>query len=538
MAKIVYRKGNLTDKYRKGYGIARHIRIAQEQELLKDPSRFLLNQTLTRETLLRSICRDSYFQFVKTFWHTIVPEKPHWNWHIEFECNEIQKRLERIFAGQPKEDDLVYNQPPGTSKSLVFSVMLLPWAWTRMPTFRMIGASHTLQPLALNLSRLSRAVIKSELYRKLFPEICLSEDQDTKTNYANTHGGQRYAVGSNGSVLGMHAHCIVIDDPIDPQQALSEVELERVNNWITGELLTRKVSSSISVVFMVMQRLHQDDPSARMAQRPRVTQYVLPATLDYPVKPKHLEQFYSDSLFDPTRLPAHVLDEKRAELGDYQYAGQYGQDPVPLGGGKFKIEKLRKGIPPQEFRKQVVFWDKAISTNKRAAYTCGVHLAEDYDNVIWILNVWRERLDSFSREKLIRQVANKLGHSVIYGIEQEPGSGGKESAERTATQTLRGYRVTIIKPTGDKQTRADPFSIVWNQGFCATNISLWDREKPLNWLQIYIDEFRHWPYSKFKDQVDATSGAYTIISQTKRRIGALKPSEKYREKISQEQERY
>ncbi len=69
--------------------------------------------------LLRSICRKSFYRFVQEFWDIVVPEKPVWNWHIEYLCYELQKLFENVEAGRPKEHDLIVNLSPGSSKCAV-----------------------------------------------------------------------------------------------------------------------------------------------------------------------------------------------------------------------------------------------------------------------------------------------------------------------------------------------------------------------------------------------------------------------------------
>ena len=39
----------------------------------------------------------------------------------------MQEAYERVFASQPKEWDLVTNQPPGTTKSVIHSIMAHAW---------------------------------------------------------------------------------------------------------------------------------------------------------------------------------------------------------------------------------------------------------------------------------------------------------------------------------------------------------------------------------------------------------------------------
>src|SRR5438445_755620 len=109
-------------------------------------------KSFTETELVASICKSSLYEFVQEFWGISSSETPVWNWHIEYLCDELQKMCERIFLGLPREYDLVANVAPGTSKSTVLSIMLPAWAWTRMPSFKFIGASYAYS-LAMELSR-------------------------------------------------------------------------------------------------------------------------------------------------------------------------------------------------------------------------------------------------------------------------------------------------------------------------------------------------------------------------------------------------
>src|SRR5262245_18143847 len=128
----------------------------------------------TEDELLASICMDSFIEFIREFWETVSEEVPKWNWHIPFLCDEAQTLAERVMKGLPKLHDEVVNVSPGTTKSLVWSVMWCPWVWTRMPGAKFICLSYS-NPLSLNLSRLSRQVVKSEKYQRLFPHVELSD---------------------------------------------------------------------------------------------------------------------------------------------------------------------------------------------------------------------------------------------------------------------------------------------------------------------------------------------------------------------------
>lgn len=475
--------------------------------------------TAVSETqLVRSICKDCFFEFVKEFWSTVIQEEPIWNWHIEYLCGKIQQRAERVFAGLPKEQDLIVNVPPGTTKSTIFSVLFPAWAMTRMPHARILVSTHT-DNLGMDLSRRSRDVIKSEKYQRCFPEIQIRDDQDTKGYWANTAGGWRLTCTIGGkNPMGFHAHFLIVDDPIDPQKVHSDAEITEANRFMNEVLPSRKVNKRVSVTFLIMQRLHQNDPTGNwLSQMAGDVEHVcLPADTSYKVIPSSLAENYVDGLLDPIRLPRSVLkrEEKR---GSFFYSGQYGQDPVPLSGGMFRVHRLHIDIPPVSFRRIVRYWDKA-GTLGDGAFTVGVKMglepaSHGDEPKFWILDVVRGQWESSERERIIKHTAMLDGKSVIIGVEQEPGSAGKESAENTAKR-LAGYRVRLDRPTGDKAERADPYSVQVNSG----NVYL---KKGAEWIQDYIDEMRHFPDSTYKDQIDASSGAFAILTKTKAVVGAL-----------------
>lgn len=473
--------------------------------------------------LLASICRDSFYDFVQEFWETVVAETPVWNWHIEVLCNELQEIAERVIRGEVKLHDLVVNVPPGTSKSTIISIMFPAWVWTKMPSARFICGSYA-EKLALDLARKNRTVITSPKYKKCFPEVVISPDQDTKAYFALTKGGMRVSVGSGGAIIGMHAHFVIVDDPIDPNAALSEAELRNTNRWVDETLSRRKVDLSIAPTILVMQRLHEEDPAAMFLSKGTPVRHVcLPASIRYDsndmVRPIELKAMYKDGLLDPKRLPKEVLKNAEKELGPYGFACQYDQNPVPRGGGMFDVEKLEKRIvrfPPDKYDRVIRYWDKAATEGGKGAWTVGTKMGvvgSGDKRRFYVISVVRVRMDSGSRETLIKHIAESDGRSVWVGLEQEGGSGGKESAQSTAIN-LAGWVVRIVRPQGDKVARADAFSVQVNLG----TVYLVEDD---TWNDEYIKELRHFPKSKYKDQVDSSAGAFTVLTEPTIRAGGL-----------------
>lgn len=474
--------------------------------------------TVSEAQQVASLCRLSYEDFVKEFWFTVVQEPLVWNWHMSYLCEQVQKSIEAIFEDKPAID-IVCNVSPGTSKSTLFTVMSYPWAVTRMPHFKMIGISST-EPLALELSRKTRDLMKSEKYQACFPYIKLRKDLDNKHFYATEQGGWRYAAGTGGNVIGRHAHLITIDDPLDPNNIASEAELRAANQFVLEVLPQRKISKVSTATHLVMQRLSEDDPSANFSKSVK-NRIVLPATSDAPIHPPHLKKFYTkDGCMDKNRLSRPVLQEIEKRVSKFTYASQYNQSPIPLSGGMFDTDKItiisswdylllinNKDIP----RKSVRYWDKAATDQyskggNQSAYTVGVRM--DYFPQIKITvvsDVIRVRVNSGVRERLIVDTAKEDGIDVIVGLEQEPGSGGKQSAEMTV-ENLIGYIVHVDAPRGNKEIRADPYSVQVNNGSV--------RLLKADWNDQYLSELKYFPFSKYKDQVDASSGGLSVIVQS------------------------
>jgi len=477
-------------------------------------------EEIGKDELEASICRDSFYHFVLRFWDIVVAEKLVDNWHIKFLCDELQTVAERVFLDLPKLYDLVINISPGSTKSTICSVLFEAWVWTRMPTARCICSSYA-YTLAMDLSRKTRDVVQSDKYIRLFPDIVIIDDQNTKQYFVNKHGGYRYATGTGGSVTGMHGHFLLTDDPLDPAAAISKPLLKAANDFQFGTLQTRKVDKAVAVSVLIMQRLHQEDPTGVALKKERepggakIRHICLPAEIDRTnrkmVKPRRCRSYYKDGLMDPIRLSRKILRESKATLGEYSFAGQFGQWPVPLEGGMFKVERITLDTPPRAWRQRVRYWDKA-GTEDDGAYSVGLLMGEDMNGFFWILDVVRGQWESYARERMIKQTAQADGVTVLIGIEQEPGSGGKESAQNTV-KMLAGFRVRVDRPTGDKVLRADPVSVQVNSGDVKMAKGEWNRP--------FTEEVQFFPKGKFKDQIDSLSGAFTLMTRNRTRAGAI-----------------
>lgn len=502
--------------------------------------------SISEGSLEAEICRRDFKQFVRRFWHIIIAEEMVWNWHMGVLCDELQTAAERVFKGQPKLYDLIINVPPGSTKSTIVSIMFPAWCWTRMPSIRTISGSYT-DALALDLSRKARIIIKCEKYQQLFGEfapepkkgekdqrVILRDDQDTKTFYETIQGGDRHAISAGADITGFHGHFILVDDPINPKEVKSVAEMKTVSSWMKETLPSRKVDKLIAVTVLIMQRLHEEDPTGAMLELHKahpekvpIRHICLPAEESERVRPWRLTAKYTKdekghSMLDLARIPKGVCETFKAINGPFAYSGQFEQWPVPPEGGMFKVSMIKLGTPParKSFWMIVRYWDKAGGEDLGSAETSGTLMAEYREMVgvkykireFWVLDVIHGRWDSGERERIIRQTAEADGRDVIVCVEQEPGSGGKESAQDTV-RSLAGFVVGKDKVTGNKILRADPFSVQVNQGNVRVKLGA-------AWWDDYRNQLMMFPFGKLKDMVDSGSGAFAVLTN-RVKVGAL-----------------
>lgn len=491
----------------------------------KPPKSVRVEQSLQNPLLIiKELNNRSLYHFLQWFWPVVSTQDFRHNWHIEYLCHELEQIAERVGRHEQKLHDLIINVPPGTTKTITCSIMFPAWCWTKWYWMRFITASYS-SALSLESAEYCRDLIRSDAFRALYPEIDIREDKDTKTNFKIIkkdwwhgkpnkvpriiQGGNRYSTSVGGTLMGFHADIIVWDDPINPTQSVSDKEREIANRWIDQTLPTRKTDKGVSAIVGVMQRLHQDDPTGHILEKKKanVRNICFPGEIRnyrHRLNPPECAIYYRDDLLDPVRLSWNHLKDLEADLGQYGYAGQIGQDPTPAGGGMFQVDNFSKiQYPPltNTIVQSVRYWDKAGSEGK-GAFTVGVKMCRLRSGIFVVLDVKRGQWGSHQRERIILETAIADGPNTIVYIEQEPGSGGKESAENTI-RNLAGFAVYADRPTGDKNFRADPYSVQVNNGQFQILSA--------DWNAGFIEEHKFFPFSTYKDQVDASAGAFNHL---------------------------
>ena len=411
-----------------------------------------------------------------------------------------------------KRPILLIQTPPQHGKSLSV-IDFIAWACGHEPELRVIYSSFSDRlGIRANL-RLQRA-LDSKAYRRLFPQTRLNDKHivTIAERHLRNHdvlefvGHEGYFRNTTvgGSITGEALDLSVIDDPIKGRaEANSEVTREKVWNWITDDVFSR--FSERAGLIMIMTRWHVDDPAGRMMEHfgKGVTVARYPAVAE-----QHERYRGRDEPLFPELKSMEFLQERRKLYTESSWEALYQQNPFIVGGGIFPIDKLVP-LPIMDrsrILKSVRYWDKA-GTEDGGAFTAGALLHMLRDKRYCIEHVVRGQWGALDRETKIkfwaeRDRANARPGTYEVVVEQEPGSGGKESAESTI-RNLAGFKVAADKVTGSKEVRAEPFAAQVQNGSVYVCAGIYQND--------LFDEMVSWPNGKYRDQVDACSGAFNRL---------------------------
>src|SRR5215468_7964196 len=143
------------------------------------------------------------------------------NWHIEV----IAAKLAAVAQG--KIQRLIINLPPRHLKSLIASIAFPAWCLGHDPSVQILCASYG-QDLADKFARDCRSIMTSGWYRRIFPTR-LAAPRQAVQELITTRQGYRLATSTGGVLTGRGADIILIDDPLKPEEALSEAQRKAAN---------------------------------------------------------------------------------------------------------------------------------------------------------------------------------------------------------------------------------------------------------------------------------------------------------------------
>jgi predicted phage terminase large subunit-like protein len=475
-------------------------RARREKDRQREAERADLENNLES---IRKRC-SSLAGFVREAWRVLEPDAEYvHNWHIDAIC----KHLEAVTAGRINR--LLINVPPGSSKSLIVSVMWPAWEWgpCGRRSLRYLTTAFNDGPVKRD-TRKSRDLIASDWYQALWPDVRLTRTGET--SFANSDTGTREGVPF-GSLTSQRGDRLIIDDPHSTETAESDTERLNTTRKFREGAVNRLNDQKRSAIVVIMQRLHEQDISGVIISLGMdYVHLMLPMEFD-PERGCSTAIGFSDpredegQLLDPVRFPQEEVDKLHRDMGSYAYSGQYQQAPTPRSGGMFQRSDFEIVDAVPAGGRRVRAWDFAASKakpGKQPDWTVGMRMLMAGD-VFYIEDVLRDRWSASDVETRLKNTASQDGQAVTVRMPQDPGAAGKADAE-TKVKLLKGYSVVVKTVTGDKATRARPASAQAEAG----NVKLLRGA----WNDLFLDEVCAFPNAAFDDQVDAFADALNELA--------------------------
>ncbi|HGK4122109.1 TPA: DNA-packaging protein [Klebsiella pneumoniae] len=436
----------------------------------------------------------------------------------------IQKTLDRVIDGEIQR--LIINVPPGYTKTELATINMMGrgLALNCRARFMHLSYSHN---LALLNSSTARGMIKSQAYQSMWP-MALRDDADSKAMWWTEHGGGVYASSAAGQVTGFRAGhmepgwqgALIIDDPVKPDDAYSEIVRDGVNNRF-NETIKSRLAIETTPMIVIMQRIHYHDLSGyllRGGSGEKWHHLNLPVIID---NSRSYEETYPENthaipidhgLPDGWLWPFKHNESHRVSLFSHRRTAeaQYMQNPKRFNaeGALWNEEMISAAHAmriTQELTRTVVAIDPQ-ATNSEESDESGIAVASAYGS-------GDERQYSLDADYSGKYSPNGWATKAIEAYEQheadaiviETNQGG-DMAEDTLRNAGFGGRIIRVHASKGKYARAEPISALYAQGRVAHRGSLYEVE---NQFMEYVPSTA----KKSPDRLDAAVYALTELSE-------------------------
>jgi hypothetical protein len=208
---------------------------------------------LLQSAALITLARLDFWCFVELMFRVLYPGQ-------ELVYAGYLELIATLLMGVTKRKyrNVVINLPARHMKSALASILYPAWRLGCDPTVKFICISYG-DDLARDLSAQTRKIMRSPLYKHIFPRTVL--DKTAMDDIRTTKGGYRYATAVGSDITGFGADEIIIDDPVQPEGALSERVKQQLRGWVNSSVYTRFNDPSKGALVLVMHRLAPDDLS-------------------------------------------------------------------------------------------------------------------------------------------------------------------------------------------------------------------------------------------------------------------------------------
>ena len=450
----------------------------------------------SKARVLEALLRSDLRAFLMKAFTTLAPGQTFINsWHID----ALAWQLERVRRGEIRR--LIINMPPRSLKSIAASVAFPAFVLGHDPSRRIICVSYS-GDLAKKHSNDFRALLEARWYRSAFANAKIGTGKNSETEIELTARGFRLATSVGGTLTGRGGDIIIIDDPLKPDDALSETRRTAANQWFTNTLLSRLDDKRTGAIIIVMQRVHVDDLTGFVqAQSDDWEVLNLPAIADHdeavPTWGGKVYHRATGEVLSPEREPLAILNALKLQIGSDAFSAQYQQMPAPPGGAMIKrhwIKRYSELPPKSEQLLTLQSWDMANKGGPENDWSVCTTWVVARQKRWYLVDVWRGRVDYPALKAAVVAQAEKWRARRV--LVEDAGAGISLVQELKAKVS----GLVAIRPEGDKITRM----AVASSKFEAGQVFL---PQQARWLPDLEAELFAFPGSRHDDQCDSISQA-------------------------------
>ena len=350
----------------------------------------------------------------------------------------IASLLMRVGSG--KYRNVIINLPPRHMKSALSSILYTAWRLGSDPT---VNSSASVRrrsgPRSLLPDPQGHAL---GAVPGIFPKTVL--DKSAVDHIRTTMGGYRYATAVGSDITGFGADEIIIDDPVQPDDALSERIKQRTRDWVDTSVRTRLNDPSRGAIILIMHRLAPDDLAATMEPD---ADFVL----KLPLVAEKVERFSYEGRDIMVRAPGDPLNPARIDVGEIEalrrriaphvFELQYQQHPTACGSGYCSIERLSRYSQAPPFELVVHSWDIAATKGGGDWTVCAKFgLARDAEgrDILYLTGIVRMQVELPDvREAIWGSTASRSQPSSLWTATASAGASIRTSRRRDSATCWR-----------------------------------------------------------------------------------------------------
>lgn len=458
---------------------------------------------MARPQLAEAMKKD-FGLFCRMAWPHLHPGTSlSWTWAHDLLCEWL------MMVWQKKVIRLILNTPPRFAKSSIAGILFPVWCWLQDPTKSFLCCAYEID-LATSHNGDRRRLLDSKWFKDHFGDsVRLSTDRSLAGEFSNVQGGLMQAASTNSKAQGRGGDIIVVDDPLSADAAYSEVFRNETNSWFVHQLPQRLNNPSESAIILIMQRLHQNDPTGFLLSQEdcdwTLVKFALIAEEDevwtFPISGRVVRRKKGECL-DPKRWSKKVI--KQRQQNRLVWAGQFQQEPMDPAGNMIKTDDIcyfggrdpktnvLDPVAPAEFDRKIISVDCAFKDKPANDFVVilvvGVVASRRY-----ILHVTNAHLDLDGTMNEIRNARNLYGPISAVLVEDKANG---SSVIRKLTDEIPG--VVPVEPAGGKMARL----VATSPEFQARN---WYVERYGAWTHNVTEQLTMFPNARNDDISDAVS---------------------------------